>query len=366
MHMESLFLLEKLEQIPLDPKYADLEKTDLSRQLSQKRSREIGIEAAVGTEAGLMAIFDSRNVPDDVSNAYKSAFSKSKITLFEHYQEVAGKGEMAVEGFVNNLKGKLFEFRLTDSLDANYPEYKFEIAPDLTNPIWDIKGTNIEDGSEILIQAKIGTANYAGDVLDRMHSDPTVFFALGDEIQEKILSIDPDLGDQIIGSGLSNYEFTEDVKNNLDVISSNLGIDLPDNVGDFLPYVGEVILGIRLILDIIAVQRDFSSIQAADKNKLCAVKALALFGRFGVTSVCVTVGTAGGSFALPPPFGQIGGALCGTILSIYLNKKLKPYILDCALGLTNLTKDDLFYFQNKKSIDSIGLSLNQFSIGLPA
>ena len=34
-------------------------------------------------------------------------------------------------------------------------------------------------------------------------------------------------------------------------------------------------------------------------------------------------------------------------MGMYLNKHLEPHMLDLALDITNLTRDDLFYYKNK-------------------
>ena len=39
---------------------------------------------------------------------------------------------------------------------------------------------------------------------------------------------------------------------------------------------------------------------------------------------------------------------------MYLNKHQQPHMLDIALNVTGLTRDDLFYYKNKLRIDEVG------------
>ena len=142
----------------------------------------------------------------------------------------------------------------------------------------------------------------------------------------------------------------------LEVLAQQWGIDLPDNIGGMLPYVGEVVLGIRLIMDIISTERDMKDVVIQDRSRVHALKALTLMSRFGITSVCVTLGGAAGSLTVPG-LGSAVGSLAGGGLSFYLNRRLRPHMLEIAMKLAGISEDDLFYFQNKSTIDGIGRSL---------
>ena len=51
---------------------------------------------------------------------------------------------------------------------------------------------------------------------------------------------------------------------------------------------------------------------------------------------------------------------------MHLNKQLQPHMLDLALDITNLTRDDLFYYKNKRRIDDIGDSIQSTALALAA
>ncbi len=366
--MKSSRLINELEKIPLTKEHKRYSLQSITKEMTQIHRDYYVIETAVGLESAFSTIFTERNIPDDLHQAYDTAFSNVSMdhSLFERYSEMVDKSPESVSGFVGTIKGKLFELRLPELLENQFPDYSFEIASDPTQPVWDIIG-NSSSGESILIQAKMGGSDYVSDVLERMQDNPDVLFATSNEIRDSILSSHPELADQFVNVDLSNYNFTADVNHDLGLLADNLGIDVPDSLGEILPYVSEIILGIRLIKDLIGVQRDFKSISATDKTKLSAVKAIVLLSRFGVSIVCTTVCSSGGAAAgsiFPGPgtlIGGVGGAIAGAIMASKLNKHLKPYYMDFALGLTGLTEDDIFYFRNKNVIDKVCLSFAETS-----
>ena len=56
------------------------------------------------------------------------------------------------------------------------------------------------------------------------------------------------------------------------------------------------------------------------------------------------------------PAGGVIAAGGGVVMGMYLNKHLQSKMLDLALDITGLTRDDLFHYKNKPRIDEIGLS----------
>lgn len=271
-------------------------------------------------------------------------------------------GPESVEGFISNLKGKLGELRVKEHLEQEFPGWSFEIAADQNQPGWDIRGTS-PDGTEVPIQVKIGDEDYADEVAARMQEDPDVLFAVSNEIRAEVLAKYPELSSQFVDLNLSNYEFVSEVNEGLETLAKNFGIDVPDEVGDLLPYVTEIILGIRLLCDIVKTQRDFEAVEIKDKARINAMKVLVLFQRFGISAVLVTAGVAAGSIV--PVWGNISGALTGAALSAYLNSKLRPRMLEIGMKLAGITADDLFYFRNKVAVDRIGDSLAHTAASMP-
>ena len=355
--MQSTNLLSELEQIPLRGEHDRYTYEDVVKQSGLMRNDLFAIEVAAGVEDTFSTLFDARNVPDDLFEAYSLASPgvAADHSLYERYTEMVNRGEESVGGFISNIKGKLGELRIQEHLQQEFPGYSFQIADAQNQPDWDILATG-PDGTEVPIQVKIGDEEYAGEVLARMQEDSDVLFAVSNEIRSKISSEHPTLSDQFIDIDidLSNYDLTSGVEENLELLAKNKGIDVPDEVGGFLPYVTEIVLGIRLLCDIANTERDFEAVAIDDKTRINAMKALVLFQRFGISAVLTTAGGALGSFV--PILGNLIGAGVGATLAAYLNSKLRPHMLEIGMELAGITEDDFFYFRNKVAIDRIGES----------
>ena len=168
----------------------------------------------------------------------------------------------------------------------------------------------------------------------------------------------PEFAGRLTDLGFTAYDLTEDVAKNLSILASNRGIDVPDGLGEILPHVGEVVLGIKIIIDILSTEMDFKGVKLQDRSRVHAMKALVLISRFGVSAVCVKLGGAAGTLAAPG-FGTVAGAVGGGAVAFYLARRLRPRMMDVAMHVAGVTKDDLFYFRNKVLVDSIGESLRQ-------
>lgn len=356
--MQSSTLLNKLEQIPLVRAHDHYDIKKLNAGLSNIDRTLFSIEIGAGLEGSLNSLFEARNVPDDLREAYKKAFTQvaQNESLYEHYQEMLEKGPDSLRSFIGTLKGKLYEVRLPEKLSSEFPGYKFTIAEKANQGIWDIKGVDT-DGQEILVQAKMGAVTYANDVIERMDENSNVFFSVSAEIHDKIAQLRPDLLPRLIETDVSNFDFTEHVKENLNVLAENLGIDVPDEIGDILPYLSEIILGIRFLYDIVSVERDFKSVQLEERSRMHAIKALILLSRFGISTVCTVAGGSAGT-AITPGWGTVFGALTGAVVAGILRKKLQPQMISIAQWLVGVDSDDLFYFRNKERIDQLGLSFH--------
>ncbi len=350
--MESISYLDNLEKISINADYENIVITDYFEHLCTQNSSDYIIEASFGVQHGLIALFDARNVPDDLENAFRASFTKTEGSLYDHYLEMLERGESSVVGFISSLKGKYFELQLPDILEKEYSGYNFEIPSNPTQPIWDIIGKNGE-GDEILVQAKMWVGENASTLKNIMESQPGVLYATNREIREKIIEQAPELAEQFVPDiDFSVNEFTEEVGDKLEVLAENCGIDVPDELGDILPYVKEVVLGIRLLIDIVNVQRDFSRLKMDNKAKLAAFKVLVLFSKFGVTAVLSTVGTALGAIAGGAVGGAAGG-ICGTVSAGLINKEIQPYIKEIVPKLLCIDQDDMVYYSNKKRIDGL-------------
>lgn len=411
--MQSINLLSELEQIPLRAEHGRYTYKDVIEQSGLMRNDLFAIEIAAGVEESLSALLAARNMPvaldvpeisPDLVDAYRlaSPVLSAEHSLHGRYAEVVDKGPESVTPFISNIKGKLGELRVQDQLQQEFPGYSFELVKKQNEPIKDILATS-PDGKTEQIQVKIGDEEYAtGQVLTSMQENPNVLFATSNEIRDAILAEHPELSSRFIDIDLSNEALTAEVSGNLeglwtlraavltehpelsaqfidqlssdafisladgeglDLLLDNSGIDVPDEVGGILPYATEIILGIRLICDIVNTERDFEAVAFDDRKRVHAMKALVLFQRFGISVVLTTVGGAvGGAAGSVIPIignlvGAIGGAIGGAGLAALLSSKLRPHMLEIGMALAGLTEDDLFYFKNKVPIDQIGESL---------
>ena len=364
MTMQSLALLPELQNLPVAEDAVDLGFADTVTRLRGMDKDHFAVELAEGVDETAEVLFDALpNVPDEMSEAYEILYPDSNLELHEHYQQMVEGGERPVTGFVSNLKGKLAELEAEQLLEDRFSGYDFSIAEDLSQSGWDLSGVN-SDGHEILVQVKMGGANYAYDVMERMQGDPDTLFAVSQEIYQKVSESSPELSAQLITLGESNLEFTQEVSEGLGILASNAGFDVPDGIGEMLPYVGEIILGIRLVMDVVSTERDFKEVQLADRSRVHALKALVLMSKFGVTTVLTTAGGAGGTAAgtvLLPGVGTAAGGIVGSIggavSAAFLNRRLQPHMMDVGMAIAGVDEDDMFYFKNKRIIDGIGTSL---------
>lgn len=174
-----------------------------------------------------------------------------------------------------------------------------------------------------------------------------------EEISKLPEIVDVDLGFDLVAGSMEEIE---------NVMSNMLGIDLPEGL-DFLPGASELVLGIRLLMDIKAVNKEFVGMPNDQKKNIMAAKALVTLSKFGVTTTLTSVGAITGG-AIGVHFAGIGaavtgpiGAIAGGFVAREINKTIAPHAQEISYQLLNLNKDDIFYFKNKNRIDDIGLKL---------
>ena len=280
---------------------------------------------------------------------------------------------------MNGIKGKMGELDAKEFLEEHGFQ-NVEIAPDPTQPIWDISAIS-ENGEQVFIQVKTGAASYAGDVVDAMEASPDVPFLVNTEIYNWISTNYPHLLGQVDNfeaTSATGYHQVEGMEDGLTTLSDNMGIDVPGGVTDLLPYVGAIVAGARLIYSVVSTERKFKDADRTTRNKIQVVQTLTLMSRMGVSAVLAITGGQAGAAAggligsVVPGIGNaaggigggIGGSIAGAGMGILLNRRLQPQMLDLALDITGLTNDDLFYYKNKQRIDEIGDSIQGSAFAL--
>ena len=369
MTMKSSNLLPTLRSLPTHPSSDHRSFRDIITDLVNTDRAFYAAEVASATSFGLWGVFNRANVDDRLTEAYEMAYpgEAARHSLYEKLTELQDRGEQSVDGWISGLTGKLAELRRVDALEKE-GFTNVMIAENPTQQVWDISAVSPE-GDQMLRQVKTGAASRAGEVESLMVDNPDVQYDLSTEIYDSIAERSPDLIDRMVDIG-SGYDLVQGAQDGLNTLSGNLGIDIPDGVVDIVPYAGAILAGARLVYSVLQTEKQFSAADRITKNKIQVVQSLTLMSRMGVTTVLATVGGAGGTAAgsAIPGVGNLVGGIVGTVagagMGMYLNKHLEPRILDLALDITDLTRDDLFYYKNKIRIDQVALSFRQTAIEL--
>ena len=379
MAMQSSNLLPALRELPGDESAQHRSFRDIITDVVSMDRAMYAAEFASNVSAGMWFILDDRgildfnisgtgiNVDDNLARAFETRWPTmaTEHTLHEKWQALkdSGEGTGENEWFFNGLKGQLAEFEAQEQLRAlGYTDVR--LAPAANQEGWDIFAIDA-DGQDTLIQVKTGSAYSVGDIQSLMEDNPEYLFALGSEIHQKVIESGLDMGDRLAAVLSPDYELVEGMADGLSTLSANMGLDIPDSIGDILPYAGAVLAGARLIHSIITTERDFKAADRTTRNRIQVVQSLTVMSRFGVSSVLAAAGGMGGGAigTAVPGVGNLIGGVVGTVagagMGMYLNRHLQPRMLDLALGITSLTHDDLFYYKNKPRIDEVALSFRR-------
>ena len=369
MAMQSIHLLPDLSALPTAGDGRRRSFREILGDLADVDRSIQGAEFAAAVSTSMWGVFTAVNVDDQLLEAYEVRWPvlASENSLYEVHQARLTSGEDV--GWIHNgLKGKLAEFNAEEWLESNgFTEITFPETE--VNPGWDLRAIDPE-GQEIFISVKTGNEDYADDVIREMDANGSLEFIVGSEVYDQIALSRPDLVDRIIADIGPDHALVEGVKDGLETLSANLGIDVPDGVVDIIPYAAAIIAGVRLVYGALRTEREFREVDRTQRNKLQVVQALTLMSRMGVTTVLATVlgqgGTALGGIAgtavpgignlVGGTAGGIGGSLLGAGIGMYLNRHLQPHMLNLALNITGLTDDDLFYYKNKTRIDTLAES----------
>ena len=317
---------------------------------------------------------DPENLDDSVhetmTRAHEMAFKDvaQSQTLPERWQEIIERGDVSMENFISPLKGKIAEINFAEQLKETGSTVS--IHPNPTHSVSDI--TEITpDGVTRLWQVKSYAEDNAYKVEDLMGDNPDINYAVSTEVYNQIAEPALDTVNRITDIG-PDHLLVDGIEDGLNTLSNNIGIDVPDGIGDILPYAGAIIAGARLVHSVIKTEKEFKAADRTTRNKIQVVQSLTVMSRLGVTTVMSTAGGMAGTAAgsvLPGPGNLIGGivgAIGGAGIGMYLNKHLQPHMLNLALDITGLTNDDLFYYKNKPRIDDVALNFRKIAGALAA
>lgn len=356
MGLKSVGFLPELESLP-----GDREHKSFREKMEALRAGEPALEAAEAASAvslALWGVWDQVNVPDSLLQAYEAQYPAlaSERSLHEQWRAVQVDGADAAGGMLSGLKGKLAELHAVEMLEqGGYSDVAIAASP--TQRTWDISALN-DAGEPVFFQVKTGAEDYAGDVASDIAESGNIDFLVSSEIAARIREIAPANADGIIDIG-PDYELVGDVRDGLETLAENEGIDLPDSLVEALPYAVGVLLAVDLIHSALRTEREFKDADRAAKNKVHVVRTLAMMSRFGIRAFLSWAGALGGSALGGGLPGSLVGGVAGLGAGWWLNKRLRLHVLDLALNITQLTRDDLFYFKNQRRIDQLGLAFRE-------
>ena len=352
MGLNSVRFLPDLERLPGDPTPRSFrEKVEALRSGD---ARLMAAEAVAAGSIALWAVWDQVNVPDELQRAYETQYPElaEKLSLDAQWQEVQERGPDAAAGMISGLKGKLAELRAAEMLEqAGYGDVNIAASP--VQQTWDISALSAA-GEPVSFQVKTGAEAYAGDVMADIAESADVEFLVSSEIAAEILESDPAYADGIIDIG-PDYELVGDVSDGLETLADNQGIELP-GLGEALPYVGVALVAGILIRRAWKTEREFKDADRTAKNRIHVVRTLTMMSRVGIKTFLTSAGLAGGSALGGGPPGALVGGGAGFSLGWWLSKLSEGRMLDLALDITRLKRDDLFFFKNQRRIDQIGLA----------
>ena len=168
----------------------------------------------------------------------------------------------------------------------------------------------------------------------------------------------------------ADLELVNGIRDGLETLSNNMGLDIPDSLAEIIPYGVAIAASARLLYGVIRTEREFRAADRTTRNKIQVVQTLTLMSRMGISSVLAYAGGLGGTAAgsAIPGVGNLAGGIAGSMagagMGIYLNRHLQPRMLSLALSITGLEQDDLFYFKNKPRIDLLALSFQRTAANL--
>ncbi len=365
--MQSMELLPALRGLPTHSPEQQMSYREQIESLLANDAKMAAAEVVSMASIATVFLWSTIDIDDEWHQRLQEAYERAApdqsaiVSLHDAFAEARGNGPEAAQGFISNIKGKVAELDLVDRLRREGIQVE---VPDAQNyPDIDLLAI-LPDGTEIPIQVKTHAAQSADHVQSLMIDNPSVLYANSSELFNRIAERSPELADQMMDIG-SNAELTGEVNEGLDLLTNNMGIDIPDGMGEIIPYAGAIIAGARLVYGAIRTEQQFKSVDRTNRNKIQVVQALTIMSRMGVATVLSTVGGMGGAAAgsFIPGVGNLVGGTAGLVtgagMAMYLNSHLQPHMLNLALDITGLTDEDLFYFKNKPRIDQVAWSFRQ-------
>lgn len=163
------------------------------------------------TLSGLVA---SERVPDEIAAAYAAAYpAESRLVDFREKVDSLSSGA-ELEGLVNGVKGKLFEMKYVEELNAGgLPEgWHAELATSATQPGWDLQIVDGHGTAQELISAK--ATEHLSYINEALHRYPDIDVVTTSEVYAAMAGT-PE-GAHLIDGGLSHVEVHDATRDAVD------------------------------------------------------------------------------------------------------------------------------------------------------
>ena len=208
--MQSTELLPALRELPTDGPEQRLSYREQIESLLANDPRMAAAEVVSAASIATGFLWSRIDIDDGLHQRLQEAYKRAApeqsgtVSLHDAFADARDNGAEAVQGFINNIKGKVAELDLVDRLQSQgatvtIPDAQNHPDVDLL-AIW-------SDGTEIPIQVKSHAAESAGNIQSLMLDNPGVLYANSSEVFDSIAEHSPELADQMVDIG-SNAELT--------------------------------------------------------------------------------------------------------------------------------------------------------------
>lgn len=159
----------------------------------------------IGGES-IAALSAASHIPSDIIKAYEAAYPQLAQAI-SFKDRVLTLEEEALPGFLSGVKGKLFEQKYVEYLNAdNLPDgYEAYLAASATQPGWDIAVRGPDQGLVSIIQAK--ATDSVSYVVAAMRQNPAIDVVTTDEVYSHLVL--SGISEGLINSGISNLDLVD-------------------------------------------------------------------------------------------------------------------------------------------------------------
>lgn len=203
----------------------------LSNEYKSEREKKLldTIITSLSVSAFTMDSVNYSKITPQMEKAFELAYPNLDISNLDSYS-----GEQ-IQGIINGWKGKLFEVKVQDQLNAGEwvgdihlePGQSAVLAETANQPGWDLQILNIDGTVDKALQLK--ATNSIGYIYDAIEKYPDINVLGTEEIADKIPAI--------FNSGMSEDELNEIITEPIADLVDSPGVDFLESILPGLPFV---------------------------------------------------------------------------------------------------------------------------------